>query len=304
MSYAYYLKPSSFCFGVKRSIEELIKIIEKHTNDKIFCIHALVHNPKITKYFIDRGIVFVENIQEVLDKNAVIVFSAHGINRKIFNDASKLFKATYNLECPFVSKIYNEINHFIWQWIKQFLYIWKEWHQEAKNVIENIVFQWWIVHNIIKKEDISTINFSGPFAILSQTTLNFNLIQELIKEIKIKFPEAILPKSSDICKATYERQGVIKKFSSDFNTLVVIWWKESSNTKELYEIWQQENKIVFFGEWLSDLLNNPEFINQEKNNIAITGGASTPIEDILDVLDWYEKKWYIKKILEFDNQNI
>jgi 4-hydroxy-3-methylbut-2-enyl diphosphate reductase len=77
MSYVYYLKPSSFCFGVKRSIEELIKIIENHPEDKIYCIHALVHNPKITKYFIDRGIVFVEDILNISDKNSVVVFSAH-----------------------------------------------------------------------------------------------------------------------------------------------------------------------------------------------------------------------------------
>jgi 4-hydroxy-3-methylbut-2-enyl diphosphate reductase IspH len=56
MNFIYYLKPSSFCFGVKRSIEELQKIIEKHPKDKIYCIHALVHNPKVTKYFMDRGV--------------------------------------------------------------------------------------------------------------------------------------------------------------------------------------------------------------------------------------------------------
>jgi len=47
----YYLTPSSFCFGVKRSIDQLNEVISHHPDEKIFCIHALVHNPKVTKDF-------------------------------------------------------------------------------------------------------------------------------------------------------------------------------------------------------------------------------------------------------------
>lgn len=299
MSYIYYLKPSSFCFGVKRSIEELQKVIEKHSNDTIYCIHALVHNPKVTTYFIDRGVKFVETIQEVPSKDAVVVFSAHGISRNIFNEATTLFKAVYSLECPFVSKIYNEIRYFIEQWIKKFVYIGKQWHQEAENVIHDIQFQWAEVCSILDVSEIPHIPFSWPFAILSQTTLNFDLVQHLIKQIQQQFSAAITPKILDICKATYERQWVIQKFTSNFETLVVIWGKESSNTKELYKIWEKLWKKVFFGEWLSDLLENKEFMHQNFSNVAVTGWASTPIEDILEVIDWYEKKWYIAKTLEF-----
>jgi 4-hydroxy-3-methylbut-2-en-1-yl diphosphate reductase len=246
MSYIYYLKPSSFCFGVKRAIEELQKVVEKHPNDSIYCIHALVHNPKVTTYFIDRGVKFVETIQEVPSKDAVVVFSAHGISRNIFNEANTLFKAVYSLECPFVSKIYNEIRYFIEKWVKQFVYIGKQGHQEAENVIHDIQFQWAEVCSILDVSEISRIPFSWPFAILSQTTLNFDLVQNLIKQIQQQFPAAITPKISDICKATYERQWVIQKFTSNFDTLVVIWGKESSNTKELYKIWEKLWKKVFF----------------------------------------------------------
>lgn len=300
MSYVYYLQPSSFCFGVKRSIEELMKIREKHPHDTIFCIHALVHNPKITQYFIDRWIIFVENIDEVLTNDAVVVFSAHGINRKILHEATTRFTAVYNLECPFVTKIYNEIKSFLEQGVTQFLYIGKEWHQEAKNVVENIVFQWGKVHTFLPHDDISTISFVWPFALLSQTTLNFDLVNNLLQNIQKQFPEAITPKISDICKATYERQWVIQKFAPHFDTLVVIWGKESSNTKELCKIGENLWKKVFFGEWLSDLLIDPDFIKQKETNVAVTGGASTPLEDILDLLDRYEKKWYEKQSLLFD----
>jgi 4-hydroxy-3-methylbut-2-enyl diphosphate reductase IspH len=54
-------------------------------------------------------------LEEVKDKDAIIVFSAHGTKRSIIHEAEKKFKAVYNLECPFVSKIYKEADQYIEQ---------------------------------------------------------------------------------------------------------------------------------------------------------------------------------------------
>ena len=113
MKIVYYLQPSSFCFGVKRSIDQLNSIVQEHPGAKIFCIHALVHNPKVTKEFENKGITFVETIDEIQEKDAIIVFSAHGTQRKIIEEARAKYKKVYNLECPFVTKIYTEIDNFL-----------------------------------------------------------------------------------------------------------------------------------------------------------------------------------------------
>lgn len=137
----YYLTPSSFCFGVKRSIDQLNDIIEKYPGEKIFCVHALVHNPKVTKEFEKQGVIFVENMDDIRYDQAIVVFSAHGTNREILIQARKKFKAIYNLECPFVSKIYAEVDGFIQQGVITFFYIGKEHHQEGKNILEYIASQ-------------------------------------------------------------------------------------------------------------------------------------------------------------------
>ena len=137
----YYLTPSSFCFGVKRSIDQLDDIISRHPGEKIFCIHSLVHNPKVTKDFEKQGVIFVETIDEVRYDKAIVVFSAHGTNRTVLTKARQKFKAVYNLECPFVSKIYAEVEGFIQQGVKTFFYIGKEHHQEGKNILEYIASQ-------------------------------------------------------------------------------------------------------------------------------------------------------------------
>lgn len=295
----YYLSPSSFCFGVKRSIDQLNDIIKKHTGEKIFCIHALVHNPKVTKEFESKGIIFIEEISEVEDNNSIIIFSAHGTNRKIIQQAKIKYKEVYNLECPFVSKIYTEVDNFLQKWISKFLYIGKENHQEGKNIIEYIRYRRGEVVICEKKEQIHEIlyNKTEIFAILSQTTLNFEYVKNMIEDIQQKYPNIQIPKLSDVCKATYERQTVVIENLDKFETFIVIGGKESNNTKELYSIGIKNNKKSFFGESLSDILKYPEEELFEHDHIAITWWASTPEEDIRDVFEYFKNNWYETKTL-------
>jgi len=300
MKVVYYLSPSSFCFGVKRSIDQLNDIITKHQGEKIFCIHALVHNPKVTQSFENKWVKFIENIDEVLDTNAIIIFSAHGTNRTTINKAKEKYQRVYNLECPFVSKIYLEIDSFLEKWVSKFVYIGKEHHQEWRNIIEDIRHKWWEVFICEKEKQIQNIPYDNneKFGVLSQTTLNFAYVQNILKTIKKDFPEAYVPLSSDVCKATYERQTVVLQNIDKFKTFVVIWWKESNNTKELYNIGINNNKKSFYGESLDDILQHQKEELFSNDTVAITGGASTPIEDIKAVFDYYKNNGYEAKILE------
>ena len=315
MKSIYYLTPSSFCMGVKRSISELEKIIQNHPGDQIFCVHELVHNPKVNAYFRSKGVVFVENFDEIeiwkhwkmendgvnnspysilhFLLNKVICFSAHGTNRRIILEAKKKYKYVYNLECPLVTKIYNEVDKFVDEWINDFVYIGKANHQEWKNVVEYIKYLW---NNIEIFENIENLknkfNSDQKFAVLSQTTLNYQFVIDTLDQIKSEFPNAQIPVASDVCKATFDRQNAIIDNLDKFDTLIVIWWKDSNNTKELYNIGVKNQKKSFFVEDLEDLKNNFESDLFSNDKIAITGGASTPEEDIREVFNHYVKKWY------------
>jgi len=222
MKNIYYLSPSSFCFWVNRAVEQLRKICNKHKKEKIFCVHELVHNPNANQEFKDKWVIFVNDIKEIKTKQAVVIFSAHGINREILIKAQKQFNTVYNLECPLVTKIYIEINLYIKNWIKEFVYISKQWHQEAENIKDYIKYLWANCISFLKKEEIPQLP-KEEFAIISQTTLNFNYVKEIINNIKANYNNANIPKASDICKATTDRQAVITNNINKFDTLIVIW---------------------------------------------------------------------------------
>jgi (E)-4-hydroxy-3-methyl-but-2-enyl pyrophosphate reductase len=294
----YYLSPSSFCFGVKRSIDELNKITQKHLWEKIFCIHSLVHNPKVTKEFQNKWIKFVENINEVKDLDSIIIFSAHWTNRVIIDYAIKNFKAVYNLECPFVTKIYREIDYSIEQWINTFFYIGKPLHQEGKNVLDYASYKWANIYVFQTKEDIPNIDKQKTFSVLSQTTLNFQYVEKIFDQIKDIYPNAKFNSVSDICKATYERQTVVLQNLNKFDSFIVIWWKDSNNTKELYNIWIENWKKTFYWESLNEILLYWKDNLLFDKRIAITWWASTPVWDINEVFDFYKNNWYKPQIIK------
>lgn len=297
MKTIYYLTPSSFCFGVERAITGLYDIIKDHPNEKVYCIHALVHNPKVTQDFEDKGVIFVESTEEIPETDVVVVFSAHWTNRSIINQAKKKFSKVYNLECPFVSKIYKEADVFLEKWIRIFFYIGKQQHQESRNIVEYIRDQWAEVYVFENANQIPELDLSSVLAVLSQTTLNFNIVQKIFEDVQEKYVNAQVPLMSDVCRATLERQKVILENVDKFDAFIVIWGKQSSNTKELYKIWLKHGKDSFYWESLDDILDQYWDKILEFDRVALTWGASTPIENIREVYDYFAGKWYAKKFL-------
>ena len=296
MKIVYYLQPSSFCFGVEKSIIGLYEILKKHPWEKIYCVHALVHNPKVTKKFENLGISFVEDLNQIKEQDSIVAFSAHGTDRNIILEAESKFKKVYNLECPFVTKIYKEAEWYLKDGITEFIYIGKEDHQEGRNIIQYIQSKGAHVE-VIQKDNLPSLDKETMFAVLTQTTLNFAMVQDMLSTIKDNFPNAKIPISSDVCKATYERQSVIIDNAKHFESLVVIWGKESNNTKELFEVGIKNGKKCFYGEMLEDLKGKESQLLQYER-IAVTGWASTPQEDIQEVIDFFVRNWYKEEGLE------
>ena len=179
----YLIKPSWFCFGVERAINLLEEIINKHKWEKIYCVHEIVHNPNVVNYFRKKWINFVEKIEDIEDKNSIVIFSAHWVDKFILDQANKVFKKVYNLACPLVEKVYKEGEKFVKEW-KIIFYIWKQWHQEAENIVSYLKKLWAKVYMFLKKEEIPNLSYNSNIWILSQTTLNFSYVMNLINYIK------------------------------------------------------------------------------------------------------------------------
>gem|GEM_PF-728018 len=215
--------------------------------------------------------IFVETIEEISNPDAIVTFSAHGINRFILEEAQLKFAEVYNLECPLVTKIYREVSGYLKKGVDKFLYIGKPTHQEARNVTDYIVG---LGHEVTIIQKLEEIPESRPrdkeFAVLSQTTLNYSHVKLLDEQIAEIYPNARFGSLTDICKATYERQAALIQFIDRYDSLVVIGGKASHNTYELVKLGEKYHKHTIYGETAQDIIDFGEKVLTKDATVAVT----------------------------------
>jgi 4-hydroxy-3-methylbut-2-enyl diphosphate reductase len=285
--------PRGFCAGVKRAIEMVELAIEKH-GAPIYVRHEIVHNKRVVEDLTKKGAIFVEELNEVPNGSKVI-FSAHGVAKKIKEQAKKLNHLTIDATCPLVSKVHKQTENYSKKGYKVIL-IGHKGHPEVIGIQGQIKNEIIIIQNeneaqnLILKKDLN-------LAYVTQTTLSIDDTKSIIAILKRKFPSIIGPELEDICYATQNRQVAVNKLADSSDLVLVIGGENSSNTKRLAEIVQKKNIPVhriscaeeIQKNWLSD-----------KKNIGITAGASSPEILISEVINYLKDTLKNVKIINVE----
>lgn len=287
--------PRGFCAGVDRAIMIVEKALEKF-GAPIYVRHEVVHN----KYVIDdlkkKGAIFVEEIEEIPEGSHVI-YSAHGVSKKIREKSKKFNLIPIDATCPLVTKVHNEVNK-MYDENYHIIMIGHQGHPEVEGTMGQIEKNSprASIHLIETVKDIDQLNINKDEKIsyVSQTTLSVDDTKQIIDYLKIKFPHIKGPKGSDICYATQNRQDAIKLMIQDHDLIIIVGSKNSSNSNRLVEIAKQNNVDSF-------LIDNPDEIDfellRDKKNIGISAGASAP-EILIDQIITKISKTYPAQIKE------
>jgi len=287
--------PRGFCAGVDRAIMIVEKALEKF-GAPIYVRHEVVHN----KYVIDdlkkKGAIFVEEIEEIPEGSHVI-YSAHGVSKKIREKSKKFNLIPIDATCPLVSKVHNEVNK-MYDENYHIIMIGHQGHPEVEGTMGQIEKNSpkASIHLIETLKDIDQLNINKDEKIsyVSQTTLSVDDTKQIIDYLKIKFPHIKGPNGSDICYATQNRQDAIKLMIQDHDLIIIVGSKNSSNSNRLVEIAKQNNVDSF-------LIDNPDDIDfellRDKKNIGISAGASAP-EILIDQIITKISKTYTAQIKE------
>jgi 4-hydroxy-3-methylbut-2-enyl diphosphate reductase len=99
--------------------------------ETIYVYHEIVHNKHVVGRFVDRGVEFVESLDEIPDpKGKIVVFSAHGISPAIRSRAAALELFAIDATCPLVTKVHSEAVRYARQGF-QILLVGHRNHQEV-----------------------------------------------------------------------------------------------------------------------------------------------------------------------------
>ena len=81
-------KPRGFCAGVDRAIEIVERALEMY-GPPIYVRHAIVHNKRVVESLKEKGVKFVEELDEIHEKGAKVIFSAHGVSPAVWSEAQQ-----------------------------------------------------------------------------------------------------------------------------------------------------------------------------------------------------------------------
>ncbi len=304
-------KNSGFCFGVKKAIE-IAEEIAHNNPQNTYVIGQLVHNERVIKNLEDKGIIFVENINDI-PQNAVTVLRAHGepgttykiLEQKSITKNNNLNDAT----CPLVTLVHNvaiklKNNGY------DVIIFGKRNHPESIGTSYHLKGNDTFIVEHAEDSDlvidyIKNTNFE-KYALISQTTMSVYGYKKLIENINSKlndgkFEEIPLSMKDltkkygfvdTICNPTKQRQSSTEELARESDIMIVIGGLNSSNSKELYAKCKEIGVESYFIQETSQL-RNEWFEGKEK--IGVTAGASTPDYLIDEVVERINGINYVKK---------
>ena len=286
----YLASPRGFCAGVDRAIEIVKKSIDKF-GSPVYVRHEIVHNKHVVESLKKIGAIFVEEISEIKDKSRPVIFSAHGVPKKVPKEAEELNMKYVDATCPLVSKVHREAENMHKNGYHIIL-IGHKGHPEVIGTMGQIPVDGITLVETI--EDVEKIVFKKDekLAFITQTTLSVDDTKEIIECLKKKFPQINEPKKEDICYATTNRQAAVKKIAKLCDMFFVIGSRNSSNSKRLVEV---ANKA---GCNQSELIHSESEIPLDKigkcKTIGISSGASAPEIIVQDFISKIKEKYEVQ----------
>ena len=264
--------PRGFCAGVDRAVEIVNKSLFKF-GSPVYVRHEIVHNKHVVEELRKKGAIFVNELSEINDKSRPVIFSAHGVSKKVIEEAKIENLFFVDATCPLVSKVHREAE-MLYKKEYKILLIGHKGHPEVIGTMGQLPVG--SVELIEKKEDILNLRISNEdkVAYITQTTLSIDDTSEIVNALKTRFPKIKEPIKSDICYATTNRQNAVKQIANKCDLFIVIGSRSSSNSKRLVEVAKKS------GCKESLLLHSEEILPREKimkaENLGISSGASAP----------------------------
>ena len=286
----YLASPRGFCAGVDRAIEIVKKSIDKF-GSPVYVRHEIVHNKHVVESLKKIGAIFVEEISEIKDKSRPVIFSAHGVPKKVPKEAEELKMKYVDATCPLVSKVHREAEN-MYKSGYHIILIGHKGHPEVIGTMGQIPENGITLVETI--EDVKKIIFKKDerLSFITQTTLSVDDTKEIIECLKKRFPKISEPKKEDICYATTNRQAAVKKIAKLCDMFFVIGSRNSSNSKRLVEVASKAGCNE------SKLIHSESEIPLDKigkcKTIGISSGASAPEIIVQDFISKIKEKYEVQ----------
>ena len=279
--------PRGYCAGVDRAVETVEKALEKY-GAPIYVRKEIVHNKYVVETLSQRGVIFVEETDEV-PEGAHVVFSAHGVSPAVRESAQKRNLMALDASCPLVTKVHNEVKRFARDGY-HILLVGHKGHEEVEGTAGEAPDVVHLVDGVEGVDAAPDFPADQKLVWLSQTTLSVDETMEIVSRLRQKYPNLEDPPSDDICYATQNRQVAVKAIADRVELMIVVGSQNSSNSKRLVEVALQNGADAAY------LVDYARQIDEEwlegVTTVGVTSGASVPEILVREVVEFLGERGY------------
>ena len=273
-------QPRGFCAGVMRAVDVVERALKIH-GAPVYVRHEIVHNKHVVASLREKGARFVEDLADV-PVGAVTVFSAHGVSRKVEDEAGERGLRVIDATCPLVTKVHHEAGRYARNGYEIVL-IGHPGHPEVEGTMGQVAGE---VHLVSDLADVAALTPADPakLAYVTQTTLSVDDTREIIAALQARFPEIRGPDVKDICYATQNRQAAVRLLAARSDVVLVIGADYSSNSLRLRQLGEEAGAGSHLIPDAGSL--DPAWLEGART-VGITAGASAPevlVEQLIDRL--------------------
>ena len=263
--------PRGFCAGVDRAIEIVEKALEEH-GAPVYVRHEIVHNRHVVDALRAKGAVFVDEVAEVPD-DVLVVFSAHGVPKRVPQEAKDRKLLYADATCPLVSKVHREVerHHAAGRTV---ILIGHAGHPEVEGTMGQVPDGGVVLVETV--EDVDRLELADPstLAFATQTTLSVADTATIVERLKERFPGIEGPRREDICYATTNRQQSVAEVARRSDLVLVVGAPNSSNSQRLVEVAKQSGCPEA---WLIETAGQIDWAWFDGvATLGLTAGASAP----------------------------
>ncbi|TJZ60404.1 4-hydroxy-3-methylbut-2-enyl diphosphate reductase [Sphingobacterium olei] len=270
-------KDSGFCFGVVYAIDMAEEILEEE--GYLYCLGDIVHNDEEVARLKAKGLRIIGHEALPGLQNEKVLIRAHGEAPETYQIALENNITLIDASCPVVLKLQNRIktSH---DDNEKILIFGKHGHAEVIGLQGQTNNQALVFQDIAELDEVE---LPPSFTLYSQTTKSVDKFYAIKEELINRGYEV---KANDtICRQVSNRYEDLGDFARQYDKVLFVSGKKSSNGKVLYDVCKAANPNSFFIS-ASDEIDPSIF--QEHETVGVCGATSTPM--------WLMKE--VKQVLE------
>lgn len=261
-------KRTGFCYGVREAID---KAKEASAAGKVtHTLGQVVHNEGVIRDLEALGIETVDTLDDV-DSGAAVVIRAHGVRPEVMERAGERGLEVIDGTCTWVVQEQKEIVRLVDEGYTIVL-LGTPKHPEVVGLLgfaPNVIV-------VDEEEDWEQIPRRKKMALISQSTQPPWKFEKLAAFMVSRSHE--LKIVNTVCPVTIRRQEDTLETAREVDLMVVVGGRSSANTKELTRLCGIVGTKAIQIESVRDLTDPKEFAGARV--VGVTGGTSTPIEDL------------------------